>query len=104
MMVSKIAEPFLSCSRPGSSPLATRYDLRCFDWHDSTWTQLALSSAACGALFVIVWPCYLFSTICAHREIQDANDTDDGELFETRYGWLYVRYRPECWCALPLDL
>ena len=95
MMVSKIAEPLLSCSRPASSRFASRYaDLRCFDWHDSTWAQLAVSSAACGAMFVIAWPCYLFCTIGAHR---DTDDTDDRELFQTRYGWMYLRYRPERW-------
>ena len=98
MMVSKIAEPFLFCSRPASSPLSSRYDnLFCFDWHDSTWTQLAVSSAACGVLFVIVWPCYLFATIGAHHKNHGTEDCDDDELFEMRYGWLYNRYRSECW-------
>jgi hypothetical protein len=98
MMVSKIAEPILSCSRSASSPLSSRYDnLSCFDWNDSTWTQLAVSSIACGALFVILWPWYLFFTIKAHRKNNYTQDTDDDELFETRYGWLYIRYRSECW-------
>jgi hypothetical protein len=96
LMLSKIAEPFLNCSTPSlllprsSSEYA---ELRCFDWENSTWNQLAASSMVCGTVFVIAWPAYMFCTIASHRDDRG----NDGEVFQTRYGWMYIRYRPERW-------
>ena len=105
-MLSKIAEPFLNCSRPSLPRSSSEYaELRCFDWQNSTWNQLAASSMVCGTVFVIAWPAYMFCTIAGHRDDSDEGDESDesergvrdSELFQTRYGWMYIRYRPERW-------
>ena len=123
-MLSKIAEPFLNCSTPSLPRSSSEYaELRCFDWGNSTWNQLAASSTVCGTVFVIAWPAFMFCTIARHRdgglidslwedidyrehEHRDQRDEDVNlspalqrrrELFQTRYGWMYIRYCPECW-------
>ena len=47
---------------------------------------------AFGRGAVVMWPAYLFCTVWFHHD-------DADELFETRFGWMYLRYRAEMWCA-----
>eukprot|EP01046_Picozoa_sp_COSAG06_P085044 COSAG06_NODE_31784_length_515_cov_5.951923_2_plen_102_part_00 len=101
-MLSKIAEPFLNCSRPSLLRSSSEYaELRCFDWQNSTWNQLAASSMVCGTAFVIAWPAYMFCTIARHRDesvtATRVSVQRERELFQTRYGWMYIRYRSERW-------
>jgi hypothetical protein len=101
LMLSKIAEPFLNCSTPSLLPRSSSEyaELRCYDWGNSTWNQLAASSMVCGTVFVIAWPAYMFCTIASHRDESDevVSEQRERELFQTRYGWMYIRYCPECW-------
>ena len=93
VMVSKVAEPFQcedgSLGARGSIG-SKEDDISCLDSGDSTWIQLVVSSSLAATIFVLLGPAYLLRTISANR-------SDSDHHFETRYGWMYLKYRAEFW-------
>ena len=93
VMVSKVAEPFQcedgSLGARGSIG-SKEDDISCLDSSDNTWIQLVVSSSLAATIFVLLGPAYLLRTISANR-------SDSDQHFETRYGWMYLKYRAEFW-------
>ena len=60
---------------------------------------MQVASVACFLMFVVVWPCYMFSTIKAFLGDPGLKDNwyVERQLFEARFGFLYTKYDKDYW-------